>query len=100
MSGKVGGCLGCGSGRVGAQIVAVVVEEDVLNVLVEGGISAHVIICGWWSSWSDRDTYGYADIGFGSAAVAFGGEMEVSGGRWGDGLGAVGAHVADAVDGD
>ena len=27
---------------VGAEIVAVVVEEDVLNVLVEGGFAAHV----------------------------------------------------------
>ena len=86
---------------VGTKIVAVVVEEDVLNVLVEGRVAAHVPVSGGYRGrWRDRDADGYADVGFGGAAIALRGEMEVGRVRGRNGLGAVCVHLADAVDGD
>ena len=55
-----GGGLGGGGLGVGAEVEAVVVEEDVLDVLVEGGVGAHVAAvarrwlvgaCDRWGRW-------------------------------------------------
>ena len=97
---EVGGGLRDGGLGVGAEVVAVVVEEDVLDVLVEDGVAAHVavLVAGRGGRFGHAD--GDANVGFGGAAVALRGEVEVGrvGGR--DGLGAVGVDLADAVDGD
>ena len=87
---------------VGTQLVAVVVEEGVLNVLVEGRVGAHVAFRMPVAAerWERRDADGDADVGLGGAAIALGGEMEVGGVRGRDGLGAVDVDLADAVDGD
>ena len=89
-----GGC------RVRAQVEAVVVEEDVLNVLVEGGLAAHVRCGCLGCGWGHRDSHGDTNVGLGRAAVTLRSEVKVGGTGGGDGLGAVEIDIADAVNVD
>src|SRR6202020_1856281 len=85
---EIAGGLANGGGCVRAKFVAVVVEEDVLDVLVEGGFAAHVRVPGWRGR-GDGDADCDANTRFGRSTVAFCGEMEVGGVGGGDSLGAV-----------
>ena len=102
MRGEVasGGDRGCLS--VGAEVEAVVVEEDVPDVFLELGVGAHVarfgrVVCG---GGQHRYTDGDADVRFDHPAVTLGDEMEVGGIGGRDGLRAVDWNRADAVDDD
>ena len=96
---QIGGGGGDGGLVGGTDVVAVVVEEEILDCGVEGGVGAGVG-CGLRCRGDGGDADGYADVGFGGAAVTFGDEMEVGGAGRRDGLCAVDCDVADAVDGD
>src|SRR6185312_2219156 len=99
---EVGGCFGSGCLAVGTQLIAVVVEENVGHVLVEDCVGPHIggvtVIGG--RDRSLRHAHGNTHVGFGGAAVAFGGEVEVGGSGGRHSLRAVDGDLADTVDGD
>src|SRR6185437_15250230 len=97
---EIAGGLRDGCLSIRAQVVAVVVEEDILDVLVEDLVAAHVAVFVAGNGGRFRDADGNANVGFGGSAVTLRGEVEVGRGRGRYGLGTVGVDRADAVDGD
>src|SRR6185437_8201977 len=97
---EVAGGLRDGCLSIRAEVVAVVVEEDVLDVLVEDLFAAHIAVFVAGNGRRFGHANGDADVGFGGAALTLRGEVEVGRGRGRDGLRPVGVYLANAVDGD